>query len=144
MIIPISRRLPRTETNVHCSFTPFSGKSRLQLICLATACLALLAASPVLADEGKERPNEQAQVMRSFQTQEEEKQSKALSDRQKHRIMFLLGAPLLLILLVTGGLGVAMGVYGRQVFVLHMILAGLAITLAIVHAIVGFVWFYPF
>jgi len=48
------------------------------------------------------------------------------------------------LLLVTGGLGVAMGVYGKQVFVAHMICAGLSMTLAIAHAIVGIVWFYPF
>jgi hypothetical protein len=51
---------------------------------------------------------------------------------------------LLLFILIAVGLGVAMGVYGKQVFVWHMLFAGLSATLAIVHAIVGLVWFYPF
>lgn len=58
--------------------------------------------------------------------------------------MFLLGVPLLILLLITGALGIAMGIYGKQVFVLHMIFAGLTVTLAFVHAIVGVIWFYPF
>ena len=112
--------------------------------CLLIICFMLPSGSPVYADEKKEQPGDQAQVMQSFEHQEDVKQSKAMTTEQKHQIMFLLGAPLLVILLITGGLGIAMGVYGKQVFVLHMILAGLAVTLAIVHAIVGLVWFYPF
>jgi len=46
--------------------------------------------------------------------------------------------------LTTGGLGVAMVVYGKQVFVIHMIFAGLTMTLAVIHAIVGMVWFFPY
>ena len=119
------------------------GSYRLTGCLLAIFITLLVVAPPLLAGEIKEKSNE-AQVMQSFEHQEEEKHSKALSDKQKHRIMFLLGVPLLLILLAAGGLGIAMGVYGKQVFVLHMILAGLAVTLAIIHAIVGLVWFYPF
>jgi hypothetical protein len=92
----------------------------------------------------KQKAGDQAQVMQSFEVEGEAKQAASLSDRRKHRVMFLLGVPLLIVLLGTGGLGIAMGVYGRQVFVWHMILAGFAVTLAIVHAIVGLVWFYPF
>ena len=58
--------------------------------------------------------------------------------------MFALGAPLLMLLLITAGLGIAMGLYGKQVYVAHMIFAGLSLTLAIVHAVVGLVWFRPF
>ena|SRR5208283_4144476 len=122
----------------------FLWKSCCWTACFLITYFVLLAGNLVHADEKKEQSGDQAQVMQSFEHQEAAKQSKAMSIEQKHRIMFLLGAPLLLILLITGGLGIAMGVYGRQVFVLHMILAGLGITLAIVHAIVGLVWFYPF
>ena len=58
--------------------------------------------------------------------------------------MFVMGVPLLILLLVTGALGIAMGVYGKQVFVAHMVFAGLTMTLALAHAVVGIVWFYPF
>jgi hypothetical protein len=37
-----------------------------------------------------------------------------------------------------------MGVYGKQVFVAHMITAGLSVTLAIAHAVAALVWFNPF
>ena len=59
-------------------------------------------------------------------------------------VMFVLGVPLLFLLLTTGVLGIAMGVYGKPVFVAHMVCAGLSMTLAVAHAIVGLVWFYPF
>ncbi|MDR0480532.1 MAG: hypothetical protein LBG66_01450 [Gallionellaceae bacterium] len=84
-------------------------------------------------------------MMEDFQKQQEEQAaSKALSDREKHRIMFYLGIPLLLLLLITAGLGIAMVLYGKQVFKAHMIFAALAITLSIAHVIAGLVWFYPF
>ncbi len=66
------------------------------------------------------------------------------ADHTKRQVMFLLGAPLLLMLLVTAGLGIAVGVFGKPLFLLHMICAGLSVTLAVVHAIVGLVWFNPF
>ncbi len=69
---------------------------------------------------------------------------KAIPQKEKQQIMFLLGVVLITLVLVTGGLGLAMGIYGKQVFVAHMVFAGLSVTLAIVHAIVGLVWFYPF
>ena len=41
------------------------------------------------------------------------------------------------------GLGISMGLYGKDLFLPHLIFAGLSITLAIAHAIVGLVWFRP-
>ncbi len=83
------------------------------------------------------------QVMESFDRQNLAGKQ-AVSDHKKHLIMFIIGVPLLLFIIVTGALGVAMVVYGKPVFLLHMIFAGLSITLMIVHAIVGLVWFNPF
>ena len=68
----------------------------------------------------------------------------AIDEKKKRLIMFFLGVPLLILLFTTGALGIAMGVYGKQVFVAHMICAGLSMTLALGHAVVGIVWFYPF
>lgn len=67
-----------------------------------------------------------------------------IEDKTKRLVMFVLGVPLLIFLLATAALGVAMGVYGKQVFVPHMVCAGLSLTLALGHAVVGIVWFYPF
>jgi len=68
----------------------------------------------------------------------------AIEDKTKRLIMFLMGIPLLLLITTTVALGVAMVVYGKRVFVPHMICAGLSLTLAMGHAVVGLVWFYPF
>ena len=122
----------------------FSGKFLGSMARFMTIIFLSLPVNNLRAND-IEKSGDQAQVMQSFEHQEEAKQQpKGLSDDKKHRIMFMLGVPLLIILLITVGLGVAMAVYGRQVFVLHMILAGLGITLAIVHSIVGLVWFNPF
>lgn len=67
-----------------------------------------------------------------------------LSDVRKHTIMFWLALPLLLMLLTTSGLGVATGIFGKRLFIPHMICAGLTLALVIAHAIAGIVWFYPF
>ncbi|MDE1891240.1 MAG: hypothetical protein KGI88_03495 [Betaproteobacteria bacterium] len=87
------------------------------------------------------------QVLEAFDKQKEEKEQQdqdQISAHKKQVIMFLIGIPLLVLLLVTGALGIAVGVFGKPWFVAHMILAGLTMTLAIVHLIVGLVWFYPF
>jgi hypothetical protein len=109
---------------------------------LLTLLLALNAAMPARAAEGG-AGNEGAQVLQAF----EKPQTAPVVDetlRTRHKVMFLLGIPLLLLLLITGALGVATGLFGKPLFVLHMLFAGLSVTLAIVHAIVGLVWFYPF
>lgn len=86
-----------------------------------------------------------ADVMKGFNANQDElSEIVAISDKRKHQVMFFMGVPLLLFILITGGLGVAMGVYGKPVFVPHMIFAGLSMTLALAHAVVGVVWFYPF
>jgi hypothetical protein len=51
---------------------------------------------------------------------------------------------LLILILLTAAMGIRMGIYGKDVFVAHMVLAGLTVTLAIAHAIAAIVWFNPF
>ncbi|MEK6750586.1 MAG: hypothetical protein AABY83_15510 [Pseudomonadota bacterium] len=67
-----------------------------------------------------------------------------VEERRKHQIIFYLAVPLLLSLIITAVLGVAMVVFGKPVFLAHMIFAGLSVTLALAHAVVGISWFYPF
>ena len=89
--------------------------------------------------------DDSVQVMKSFTNQSDQAADAAtISDESKKIVMFVMGVPLLILLLITGGLGIAMGIYCKQVFVPHMIFAGLSLTLALAHAIVGLVWFYPF
>lgn len=110
---------------------------------LVSAALLLFCTIPIARADDKDQ--KAVKVMEAFEQQaSQDKTDRPLTIQKKHLAMFLLGVPLLIMLLITGGLGIAMGIYGKQVFVLHMISAGLTITLAFVHAIVGVIWFYPF
>lgn len=91
---------------------------------------------------------ENQNVLQGFKIQAEQKaqanDTLSISTKEKHQILFFMGISLLIGVLVTAGLGIAMGVYGQPVFVAHMVSAGLSVTLAIIHAIVAIVWFFPF
>ena len=111
---------------------------------LMTIAVMLLPLKFVSAEEVSQA-GESAQILQDFNKQHlETEHAKAISDKTKQRVMFLLGVVLLILVLTTGGLGLALGLFGKQVYVAHMIFAALSVTLAIVHAIVGLVWFYPF
>ena len=111
---------------------------------ILTASFLILSLNPAVAEDTNQ-PEDSAQILQAFNRQHREAEhAKAITEKDKQRIMFLLGVALITLVLITGGLGIAMGLYGKPVFVAHMVFAGLSITLAIVHAIVGVVWFYPF
>lgn len=106
--------------------------------------LSAMSLLPAYAEENSSS-GESAQILQAFNQQHRnDERDKAISPKEKQQIMFLLGVVLITLVLITGGLGVAMGLYGKPVFVAHMVFAGLSVSLAIVHAIVGLVWFYPF
>ena len=88
----------------------------------------------------------ESQVIQAFTSQEEDIESNIIKidDQRKRQIMFAMGVPLLIFIFITVGLGVAMGVFGKDVYIAHMIFAGLSLTLALGHAVVGLVWFWPF
>jgi hypothetical protein len=117
-----------------------------QAIMLLLAISLLALALPLKAEQMSSQEN--SQVMQAFTSSQNQNQEQSdansTEDQTKHLVMFVMGVPLLILLLITGGLGIAMGVYGKQVFVAHMICAGLSMTLAVAHAIVGLVWFNPF
>ena len=113
----------------------------LRALLLAIALAFLTFIQPAHAAEPP--PSEGAQVIQGF-NQEPPPPPVDEKLRTRHKVMFLLGIPLLLFLLITAALGIATGLFGKQLFVLHMLFAGLSLTLAIVHAIVGLVWFFPF
>lgn len=108
--------------------------------------LPLLLAAPVLAaPEDSDAEQSSSTVLQSFtESKAAPSEEVSIDDRTKRIVMFVMGVPLLLLLIVTAALGIAMGVYGKPLFVPHMICAGLSLTLAIAHAVVGIVWFYPF
>ena len=116
---------------------------RFSAVVLALS-LSTLSAIPAHAEDST-REGDSAQILQAFNKQHRDAEhAKAITDNDKKRVMFLLGVVLIALVLITGGLGIAMGLYGKSVFVAHMIFAGLSMTLALVHAIVGIVWFYPF
>ncbi len=102
-----------------------------------------LSTSIALSADVEQTKQDDISLMQQFDTGETIAPERAISEQRKHEILFLMGAALLLLLLTTGVLGVAMGVFEKDVFVWHMLSAGLTITLALVHAVVSFVWFYP-
>ena len=106
--------------------------------------------SAVWADATKNTENivseqKDESVIQAFSSREVKKSDiVTIKDQTKYLVMFFMGVPLLILLATTVGLGIAMVIYEKKVFVAHMICAGLSMTLAIAHAIVGIVWFYPF
>jgi|UPI00035E6474 hypothetical protein len=107
------------------------------LLCLLNPLSAIAAEEVVQPQQGD------ISLMQQFDDEASVAPERAISEKRKHQILFLMGAGLLLLLLLTGGFGLAMGVWEKDVFVWHMLCAGLTITLAITHAVVSFVWFYP-
>lgn len=100
---------------------------------------------PAFAAENDSRTEAGGQVMQGFtELSRQKEQSKEMSDKKKHIILFSMGFSLVLLVLTTAGLGLAMALYQKRVFVAHMIFAGMTVTLALVHAIAAMIWFFPF
>lgn len=118
-----------------------------RVLCGLLFPLLLLLSGPVRADDPgipAAEPLPETQVMHAFTEQSREEAGVLdVPDRQKHLILFIMGAALLVFLIVTVALGVAMALYGKRVFIPHMIFAGFSLTLAIVHSVVAVVWFFP-
>ena len=105
--------------------------------------LSLSSAHATAVEDVTSRPHA-SEVMKQFnQDGELIAPERAISTQRKHVILFWMGGALLILVLMAAGFGVAMGVFGKDVFVWHILSAGLATTLAIAHAVVAFVWFYP-
>jgi len=118
--------------------------SRAGLWLILTIWMSIIAAPAARAADVPQK-GDSVQIMESFDRNATRiEDANVLSDHKKHVIMFIMGVPLLILILITGALGVAMAVFGKQVFMLHMIFAGLSVTLALAHLVTGLVWFYPF
>jgi hypothetical protein len=103
---------------------------------------ALFATGAARADDDHDKPFD---VLRGFTEVEVEKSDiVAISDERKHQIMFVMGFVLLITIITAAMLGVSMVAFGKQVFLAHMIFAGVSVFLAIVHAVTAIVWFFPF
>jgi hypothetical protein len=104
-----------------------------------------LPAMPVFAADSGGAVDESSRVMQGFtELSRQKEQSKGMSDKKKHVILFGMGISLVILVLTTAGLGLAMALYRKPVFVAHMISAGMTVTLALVHALAAMIWFFPF
>ncbi len=84
-------------------------------------------------------------VLQTFQQGDELTEAQVLEDQKgQHRILFVMGVLLLVGVLLTAGLGIAMAMFGKQVFVVHMVSAGFTVFLSLAHAVTAMVWFFPF
>jgi hypothetical protein len=114
--------------------------------CLLLLLLAWGGQAPmaVAAEAPAPPPSGDMAVMKGFIEAERTDAGDTLSDQRKHLILFILGAGLLACVIITAALGVSMAIYGKRVFVAHTIFAGFTVTLAITHAAIAIVWFFPF
>src|SRR3569832_632021 len=69
---------------------------------------------------------------------------KEVADKHNHQFLFIMGIALLVGILVTAGLGIAMALFGIDVFLAHMLSAGFCVFLAVAHAVTEEVWFFLF
>lgn len=118
--------------------------TKLFFVCCLPLCLLLLAPMAP-AQEQTERSDDAVEIMETFNQQAlAEQRAYELTEEDKHKILFFMGLGLLLLLAGTAYLGVSMVVFGKEVFVAHMVCAGLTVTLGLAHAVAAVVWFFPF
>jgi len=107
--------------------------------------LLLVIVAPVSMAQESQPVDDNLEVMEVFKQDALDKQiSNELVDEEKHKILFYMGIVLLILLCTTAYLGISMVVFNQEVFVKHMISAGLTVTLGLAHAVVAIVWFFPF
>lgn len=107
--------------------------------------LAMGAGAAVAQTETAKSSNDGLAVMQQFNEQAEAEGGVfKLTDKEKHQVLFVMGVALLVLIGLTAYFGLAMGIGGKDVFVPHMICAGLTVTLAVAHAVTSIVWFLPF
>lgn len=95
----------------------------------------------VVAESG----NQSGEIIQGFTERQDTVHGvQEIEEKRKHQIMFLMGAALLIGILTTAGLGIAMAIYGKEVFLAHMLAAGFSVFLAVAHSVTAVVWFFPF
>lgn len=113
--------------------------------------LALIFAAPglvqaeVASQQGQSSMQQDLSAMQDFnRLHQDEVGILKVKQEKQHKILFFMGIALLIVLLLTAGFGLSMVFGGKQVFVWHMLFAGISLTLALAHAVTAIIWFYPF
>jgi len=106
----------------------------------------MVQAAPAEASASKTVAAEQSSeaVIQKFSSDIEVSPERKIATKRKHQILFIMGITLLVLLLLTGSFGIAMVAFDKNVFVPHMIFAGLSLTLAVAHAATSIAWFWPY
>ena len=121
-------------------------KCVLRLLFVVLMFVGLLFSSVSFADTAEGGGvNESAEVLSTFIEADRGELIDSFDERrEQHKILFFMGVILLVFILLTAGFGVSMAMLGKEVFVPHMICAGVSVFLSIAHAVVAIVWFFPF
>lgn len=115
------------------------------LFLLTAMWLSGIGISSAIAADETQTGNESHAVLAPFVEKEEVLgEAVAISDKQKHLILFYMGVALLFLVLTTAVIGLQIGMFGKQLFVQHMICAGFTVFLSLAHAVTAIVWFFPF
>jgi len=101
-----------------------------------------LAASP--ASQGASMQQDLHAMQQFNRLHQDETGLLKVKQQTQHRILFWMGLGLILFIFMTAGFGLAMVFGGKQVFVWHMLCAGVTITLALAHAVTSIIWFFPY
>ena len=122
---------------------PISRISAL-FVLLASLLLSSFSATVLAADDAPVT-NDSHSVLAPFVEKEEVLgEAVAIDDEQKHLILFYMGVLLLFLILGTAIIGLQMALFGKQLFVQHMVSAGFTVFLSLAHAVTAIVWFFPF
>lgn len=115
-------------------------------VSLALSVLLLAHVPVCLADTEPPASSNGVQILQQFSRQPPQgpARSTTIAEHERQVIMFTIGSVLLVLLISTASVGIAVAAFGKPLFLVHMILAGLTVTVALVHVIVGVVWFFPF
>ena len=125
-------------------------KTRL-LFLLALFPMLLVMSQPSLAApsgsarQGSTSMQQDLGAMQAFNdTHADEEGLLKVKAKERHEILFFMGLALIITLVITVLFGLSMVLGGKQVFVWHMIFAGISVTLALAHAVTAIIWFSPF
>lgn len=104
-----------------------------------------LAATTAGAQQGATGMQQDLGTMRAFnETHQDEVGILKVKAKERHEILFFMGLALIITLVITVLFGLSMVLGGKQVFVWHMLFAGISVTLALAHAVTAIIWFFPF
>jgi len=120
------------------------NKSLKSFLLLGCFMLTAMSTSAYAATPEGVNAQHSSQVLEQFNQDDDVlAPERVIEVKRKHQILFWMGGSLLILILLAAGFGIAMGIFDKDVFIWHVLSAGLATTLAIAHGVVAFVWFYP-